>query len=358
MRGTVGQVRRRRGGTIVIEGLDHCDGEDEDCEDGMYVDRSSEESLESWDAGDGDVNPRQRKQRRTNRVAGQGLLRTPEGRNGRPVAAIGENHQADIPKKLDLNSIQWEQKAIVQSKLMFDPSKVPKATVDKFLSTINRRLLEKNGFGMGPFTTEIALNQLKVHEGAIQAAVTASLRMIPKGPYFPGLKKPMTSEEHSLFATSLHERGKDFAFISKYVLTARKRSELVWMYYARHKQLRLEMGCLRRSVVTDKGSSEKMRSVPLTAGRAVNMMRQLACTGDDGFAVDGRLSKMIFAYRAKSIWAHVRKRREAEATSGNGVEGAVATGNLGVGGAGGNIGNGNSRRTTRTRGQAVSVVKE
>lgn len=351
-------MRRRRGGTIVIEGLDYFDEEDEECADGVYVEGSSEESLESWGAGDGDVNPRQRKQRRTNRVAGQGLLRTPEGRNGRPVAAIGENHQADIPKQLNLKPTDWQEKASVQSELMFDPNKVPKGTVDKFLSALNRRLLEKNGFGMGPFTTEIALNQLKVHEGVIQAAMTASLRTIPKGPYFPGLTKPMTSDEHSLFATSLHERGKDFAFISKYILTTRKRSELVWMYYARHKQLRLEMGCLRWSVVTDKGCSEKMRSVPLTAGRAVDMMRQLACTEDDGFAVDGRLSKMIYAYRMKSIWAHVRKRRETESAAGNGLEGVDATGNLGGGGVGGNNGNGNSRRTTRTRGQGVSVVKD
>lgn len=359
-RGIVGQVRRRRGGTIVIEGLDYVDGDDaEERGDGVYGERSEEESLESWGTGEGDVNPRARKQRRTNRVAGQGLLRTPEGRNGRPVAAIGANHQADIPKHLTLSKEEWERKANVRSKLVFDPSKVNKGTVDKYVSAINERLLKRDGFCMAPYTMEIALNQLKVHDGVISKAVATSLGMIPKGPYFPGLTKPITSEEHSLFVTSLHERGKDFAFISKHILTSRKRSELVWMYYARHKQLQLEMGCLRWSIVTDKGDNEKMRSLALEANRAVDMLCQLARTGDDGFAVDGRLSKMIWSYRVKSIWTHVRKRRGAEVTVLNGAEGdGLTAGNVGDGGVGGTIGNGNTRRT-RTRGQAgVGIMKE
>lgn len=327
-----GQGRRRRGGTVEIEGL-----EDYAVASGSGSADWSAQSGSSWGSDAEDLNPRQRKQRRSNRVtATDGLLQTPEGRQGRPVPAIGSTHQADIPARQMLSETELRQKVSIMSKLVYDPSQFLLGDVDRYMNVLNERFLKRDGLRAGPFATEVALTQLVAHKGSLDSAVNGTMSRVPRGPFFPGLGPPASYDEQCLFARCIHERGKDFSYISRHVMMNRSRSQLVWFYYARHKQLRLQMGCVPMTIVVDQGVTDSLKSVPLSSLRAVEMLRRLACTAGDGFPVDVRLPKFLLTQRVRTVSMQARRRREADANAnGNG------------------LGSGNgvaSRRTTRARG--------
>lgn len=186
--------------------------------------------------------------------------------------------------------------------------------MDKYLAELDRDVRLRDGFGMAPYAMEVALelyfSDRRRGEPPRRAKI---LGRIPRGPYFPGIKGHFKYEEQCQFVQTLGERAKNFRMMSREVLPHRTTSELVWLYYTRHKQLWMQNGGMKDGQIVDDGG-EKLKRVGLTAERTVRAIRNLAVTAGDGFPVDSRASLAAMAYR-KGILTHRRRVRDEEMLS-------------------------------------------
>ena len=177
-----------------------------------------------------------------------------------------------------------------------------------FLVTLEEKLLRRDGFGPGPFAVEVALMQLTECGRNRAEALTRSLKIIPTGPFLPGIKSTFSYDEQCLFVRTIAERGKNFRHISQNVLRNRRTSELVWMYYTQHKQLWLQNGGMKNGQVLDDGG-EGLKNVFLTNYRTINALRSLAITAGDGFPIDSRAQHVIQTCRRARV---IREKRRSE----------------------------------------------
>lgn len=232
-------------------------------------------------------------------------------REGLPVN-VGDEYQADVPLRPFTDSERKANPPIVASKQVFDLRACGGDTsVDRFLDRMNAQARQYRGFDLAPFAMEVALEQLTACKGnEIQAAQRVKERL-PEGPYFPGLQHSFNYDELCSFVRALEERGKDFELISRCLLPERSTSELVWMYYTRHKQLRMQscIGLSDDQFKEDNG--EAIKSLAITAERALEAIRGQAAYAGDGFPLDSRV-QLSFAACRRGIMERERKRRLEE----------------------------------------------
>lgn len=264
-------------------------------------------------SSDTDDSERPRKQRRGGRgVATVRLLQTPEDRGGRPTPTVSSEHQAEVPTAPIYGSEWCEKAPPIGSKLMYAPGAAPETVVSAFLTRLDGLSKQLSSFPLAPFAKELALVQLTAARGNTSAAVTATMAALPKvsSTYYPGLKHGVTHDEHCRFVRALGEHGKDFTAMAR-AFPNRTRAELVWIYYARHKQLRLQNGCIDSALVLDNGAPDILKKCPLSASRAILMLHTVARSGDDGFAIDQRLIKQLLSLRTRAV-ALGKRRRDGE----------------------------------------------
>lgn len=182
--------------------------------------------------------------------------------------------------------------------------------IDSYLRKINNHVRRRTGFELAPFAKELALEHLAKYGSEESRAIQATLRSLPAGPYFPGIKGPFRYEEQCIFVRTLAETAKNFGYIARHVLPGRTTFELVWLYFARHKQLWLQNGGLKDGQILDDGG-EKLKRVPLTTERTISALRSLAITAADGFPIDNRALQAITAVR-RGILQREKKRRDDE----------------------------------------------
>lgn len=261
-----------------------------------------------------DDQPR-RKNRRSSRPALSPLAQRAPPRGESPQSddapKIGSEFQAEVPAA-PLSKEHWAKHPVqVLSKVVYCENSLGGSTpVEVFLNVINQRLRRRDGFPLGPYALELSLQRLFSHRGSHIAAMKSSLQSIPRGPFFPGIKGQFKYEEQCMFVRSLAERAKDFRQISREVLPNRSTSELVWLYYTRHKQLCMQNGGVKNGLVLDDGG-EKLKRVPLTTERTISALRNLAITASDGFPIDSRVNLVVLACRRGNV-ARQRKIREEE----------------------------------------------
>lgn len=243
------------------------------------------------------------------------LLQTPEDRGGRLVPMVGDRHQADVPAKPSYDS-QWPERAPpIESALVYAPEQFNATATTTYLQSLNADARRRNGFDLAPFARELALMQLHAAHGDVRKATTATNAVLSRcssAPYYPGLRRvqAVSRDEHCRFVRALGEHGKDFYHMAR-AFPNRSRAQLVWLYYARHKQWRLQNGCVDSALVLDNGASDALKTCPLSTTRAVLMLHALARSADDGFVTDQRLVKMILAARTRAV-AQERRRRDGE----------------------------------------------
>lgn len=232
-------------------------------------------------------------------------------REGIPVN-IGEEYQADVPLRPFTDSERKANPPIVASKQVFSLQACGGETsVRRFLVRMNAQCRQYRGFDLAPFAMEVALEQLTACKGNEIQAVQRVKERLPEGPYFPGLQHLFTYDELCSFVRALDERGKDFEHISRCLLPERSTSELVWMYYARHKQLRMQ-SCIGMSDDQFKeDNGEAIKSLSISAERALEAVRGLALSPGDGFPMDSRV-QLSFAACRRGIMERERKRRLEE----------------------------------------------
>lgn len=264
-------------------------------------------------SSDTDDSERPRKQRRGGRgVATVRLLQTPEDHGGRPCPTVSSEHQAEVPTTPAYGP-EWRSKAPpIGSKLVYAPGTAPETAIGAFLACLDAHSKERSGFPLAPFAIELALTHLTAARGNSSSAVAASMAALPKcgGAYYPGLRRGVTHDEHCRFVRALGEHGKDFSAMAR-AFPNRSRAELVWIYYARHKQLRLQNGSIDSALVLDNGAPDILKKCPLSASRAVLMLHTVARSGDDGFAIDQRLVKLLLSLRVRAV-ALGKRRRDGE----------------------------------------------
>lgn len=209
--------------------------------------------------------------------------------------------------------------------------------VSEFEQFENVEASKFTGFPLSPFAMEVAWSQLFKARGNTLQAHEQLWRILKKHSpnlsdkihtgnstatpfsFYPGLPGPITHDEYCRFVRALTEHGKDFWGMAVDLAKCddpqpirRTRSHLVWLYYARHKQWRLQGSrAAEASLVVDNGSTDQLKACPLTSFRAVHMLRTLANSGNDGFPPDRRLTQIIKAARDRAVSAE-RRRREAE----------------------------------------------
>lgn len=225
------------------------------------------------------------------------------------LVEIGEDRQASIPKQRGKD--YWMANAVtIESKRMFSSGMCGgDKKVEAYLHSVNTHLRRRDGFELAPFALQVALDCFAAAKGHADAALKACIRKLPRGTYFPGIKGPFLYEEQCKFVRTLAEREKNFLYISRYVLPKRSVSELVWLYYARHKQLWLQNGGYKNGQVLDDGG-DKLKKVSLTTLRAIGALRSLAITAGDGFPIDGRAQQAITAVRRGMVVEEKEKKEE------------------------------------------------
>lgn len=186
--------------------------------------------------------------------------------------------------------------------------------VNAYIEMVDQKLRRRDGFALAPFAKELALQILNSLKGNVQQAVQEALSKIPRGPYFPGIKEQFKYEEQCLFVRTLAERAKNFSLISRDVLPHRSASELVWLYYTRHKQLWIQNGGMKSGLILDDGG-EKLKRVQLTSERTISSLRNLAITAGDGFPIDSRVNLAVLACRRGNLMKR-KKQREEESLRG------------------------------------------
>lgn len=224
---------------------------------------------------------------------------------------IGSEFQAVVPVKPLPNSAWLSHPPCIESFLVFSETKCGgHSRVNEFLRALNAQMELRTGFVLSPFAMEVALTQFLSCNADIRTAMQNSLKIVIPGPFFPGIKGPFGYEEQCLFVRSLAERSKNFSYISRHVLPNRSSSELVWLYYSRHKQLCLQNGGVKNGQVLDDGG-ERLKRVQLTTERTISALRNLAITAGDGFPMDTRALQAIAACRRGNL-IRERKRRDDE----------------------------------------------
>lgn len=361
--------RRRRDGTLLLgegsSGSASASGEGSDSESG-------EGSMNGVVGGT--VRP-PRKQRRGNRNGRRArYISAPSGStvvaNGKKNThetgpKLGEDYQAEVDPEPTYNEARGISRADTypaQSQLVFrmtqpheifsdgtntikdklkskDKTKFslsPKV-VSEFEQSENLEASRYTGFPLSPFAMEVAWSQLFKARGNTSQAHEQLWRILKKHcpnlsdkihpgnstttpfSFYPGLPGPITHDEYCRFVRALTEHGKDFWGMAVDLAKCddpqpirRTRSHLVWLYYARHKQWRLQGSrAAEASLVVDNGSTDQLKACPLTSFRAVHMLHILANSGNDGFPPDRRLTQIIKAARDRAVSAE-RRRREAE----------------------------------------------
>lgn len=261
--------------------------------------------------------PRRKQRRSTRPTSSSAVPRTPprsKSPHSDDAPKVGPEHQAEVPLS-PLPAEEWRKSPIkIESPLVFSERMCGGAThVNAFLNSVNQKLRRRDGFSLAPFAAELALTTLHSHNGDLQAALEQTLREIPRGPYFPGIKGQFKYEELCLFVRTLAERAKKFTQISREVLPTRSPSELVWLYYTRHKQLWIQNGGMKSGLILDDGG-DKLRRVQLTCERTISSLRNLAVTAGDGFPIDSRVNLAVLACRRGNMTK--RKRQQDEVTRG------------------------------------------
>lgn len=261
-----------------------------------------------------DEQPR-RKQRRVARPALSSEPSRSESPQSDDAPKLGPEHQAEVPAEPLPRSHWTVHTPQVTSELVFSEQACGGTTnVNVFVNMVNERLRRRDGFTLAPFAMELALQILCSSKGNVQQAVKEALRKVPRGPYFPGIKKQFKYEEQCLFVRTLAERAKNFSLISRDVLPHRSVSELVWLYYTRHKQLWIQNGGMKGGLILDDGG-EKLKRVQLTSERTISSLRNLAITAGDGFPIDSRVNLAVLACRRGNLMKR-RKQREEEGMKG------------------------------------------
>lgn len=256
-----------------------------------------------------------RKHRRSSRPALSPLVQKPAPRADSPQSDdtpnIGVEFQADVPAGPKPQHYWAKRPPQISSRVVYDERIAggPRG-VDIFLNKVNARMRRRDGFALAPFAMEVALQQLFINQGNHDTAMNRSLQLVPRGPFFPGIKGFFNYEEQCMFVRSLAERSKDFEQIAREVLPNRSTSELVWLYYTRHKQLSIQNGGIKNGLVLDDGG-EKLKRVQLGTERMVSSLRNLAITAGDGFPVDSRVERAVLACRRVMVQRR-KKEREAE----------------------------------------------
>eukprot|EP00177_Eucheuma_denticulatum_P006639 GFKZ01012074.1.p1 GENE.GFKZ01012074.1~~GFKZ01012074.1.p1 ORF type:complete len:384 (+),score=40.52 GFKZ01012074.1:356-1507(+) len=273
-------------------------------------------SIEGRDTDSEHDQPR-RKQRRSTRPTSSNVPKTPprsKSPQSEDAPKVGPEHQADVPHA-PLSAEEWRKSPVkIESPLVFSERSCGGATrVNSFLYTVNEKLRRRDGFNLAPFAAEVALTVLHSNKGDLQKALEQTLREIPRGPYFPGIKGQFKYEEQCLFVRTLAERAKKFTQISREVLPTRSPSELVWLYYTRHKQLWIQNGGMKGGLILDDGG-DKLRRVQLTSERTISSLRNLAVTAGDGFPIDSRVNLAVLACRRGNMTK--RKRQQDEVARG------------------------------------------
>ncbi|CAN8075158.1 unnamed protein product [Agarophyton chilense] len=158
--------------------------------------------------------------------------------------------------------------------------------------------------------SKVVLEQLTASKGNEIQAVQRIKQRLPEGPYFPGLRRPFDYEELCSFVRALEERGKNFENISRFLLRERSTSELIWMYYARHKQLRMQsFSRLREEQFKDNGTN-MLKSIPISNERVINAVRCHAISAGDGFPLEYRVHKALSTYRQCVAERELRRRND------------------------------------------------
>lgn len=191
------------------------------------------------------------------------------------------------------------------------------SNVSQFVSSVNQALRRRDGFPLAPFALELCLQLLGSHRGDRTRAMQEAMVRIPRGAFFPGIKGHFEYEEQCLFVSALAERSKNFSAIARHVLKNRSCSELVWLYYTRHKQLWLQNGGMKQGLVLDDGG-EKLKRVQVNPERIISALRCLAITAGDGFPVDSRVAMAAAACRRGQL-VEERRRRDEEQYGGRRV---------------------------------------
>lgn len=261
--------------------------------------------------------PRRKQRRSTRPTPSSNVPKTPP-RSKSPqnddAPKIGPEHQADVPRA-PLSVEEWRKSPVkIESPLVFSERACGgPPRVNAFLHAVNEKLRRRDGFGLAPFAAELALTVLHSRKGDFQKAFEQTLRQIPRGPYFPGIKGHFKYEEQCLFVRTLAERAKKFTQISREVLPTRSPSELVWLYYTRHKQLWIQNGGMKSGLILDDGG-DKLRRVQLTSERTISSLRNLAVTAGDGFPIDSRVNLAVLACRRGNMTR--RKKQQDEMVRG------------------------------------------
>lgn len=228
---------------------------------------------------------------------------------------IGEDAQASVPSQ-PLSREYWlKNPPKINSQLIFAVDKTKgNSNVDKYLNSINLAIRRRDGFPISPFSLEMALEYLMKADGDLENAVKQALVRIPRGAYFPGIKKPFSYEEQCTFVGTLAEREKNFLYMSQHILKNRTVSELTWMYYARYKQFGSQNNGINNGSVQE-DRNEKHRKVMLNPSRAVNALRRLAINPADGFPIDNRAQSMLMACKRGCVNREKRRREAREGFS-------------------------------------------
>lgn len=262
----------------------------------------------------GEDQPRRKQRRSTRPVIGIELPRS-ESPQSEDVPKLGPEHQAEVPTEPLPRSFWKVHAPQVTSELVFSEQACGGAVnVNAYINTINEKLRRRDGFALAPFAMEFALQILCSSKGNAQQSMKEALRKIPRGPYFPGIKNQFKYEEQCLFVRTLAERAKNFSLISRDVLPHRSASELVWLYYTRHKQLWIQNGGMKSGLIMDDGG-EKLKRVQLTSERTISSLRNLAITAGDGFPIDSRVNLAVLACRRGNLMKR-KKQREEESLKG------------------------------------------
>lgn len=254
-----------------------------------------------------------RKQRRSTRPGssdGQDELDSPPPEREPPK--IGEEYQAEVPTAPLIKEERMKYQIVISSQLVYSEQRCGgSAAVNMLLRDLNKDVRLRDGYEMAPFALEVALQLLfSIKQKGAPFSRLQILQRIPRGPYFPGIKGHFKYEEQCLFVRTLGERSKNFRLMSREVLPHRTTSELVWLYYTRHKQLWMQNGGMKDGQIVDDGG-EKLKRVQLTATRTITALRSLAITAGDGFPVDSRVNLAAMAYR-RGMLAERRKQRDEE----------------------------------------------
>lgn len=261
---------------------------------------------------DSETEQPRRKQRKPNRQPAATVPRSPPRKvvNTSDIPPnTGPNFQADVPDTVLSKEEQLAYPLEVGSKLVFSESMCKgSANIDDYLRLLNFEIKRRDGFKLAPYTLEIALELLCENKGDVKQTIQKALLNIPRAPFFPGIKGHFKYEEQCLFVRALSEMSKNFVLISRTVLPERSPSELVWLYYTRHKQLWIQNGGNKCGIIVDDGG-EKLKRVPLNSERTLASLRSLATTAGDGFPIDNRVAVAVLQCRRACL---IRRKKERE----------------------------------------------